>query len=341
MKHRDFSLDVLRVVATIMVIILHVAGAGFETLGPNWRAVNVYDSLTRPCVPLFFMLSGALIIPAGSDNMEKIIGRASKIGIPLVVWSFAAILWFYFTSPNWLRAHWVTLDGWQVLRGPVMTHLWFLYTLLGLYLFLPVMQSFYRCGSRPTHALYLAAAFIGGSVNPLIAELTGGRYVGIDLAYFPVYAAYMFSGALLYKAVLNVRRGLIFALVAMLCGIGTALLTRWAAIINGSPVETFYAYSSPLVVAGSVTAFIAIRSIGASISSESFRAVISKIAPLSFGTYILHPVVLYYVFAAGLTYDTGGAWIGVPLVSVIITSITMLLVYLLRLTKITSWLAPS
>lgn len=342
MKKRDIGLDLIRVLATLMVIILHVAGAGFAELGPDWRAANVYDSIVRPCVPLFFMLSGALILPQGHDDLRKVCKRVAKVGVPLVAWSLIFLAWFASSSPNWLHAPSVKFSIGQIFQSPVMTHLWFLYTLIGLYLFVPVLQAFFQTGHRSMWYLYLGAAFVGASIVPFVFDLTGVRLLGIDLTYFPIYAAYMMMGALLSKVRADVKWSVIFLAGAILAGGCTALLTRWATIKHGSPVETFYAYSSPFVVAASVCFFIGLRGVGAGAASFArFERGIAVLAPLSFGVYILHPVVLYYVFKTGLAFNTGGAWVGIPLASVVIFGVVCATVAVLRSMKMTRWLVPN
>jgi surface polysaccharide O-acyltransferase-like enzyme len=49
-----------------MVVFLHSAGPvlyKYNEVGPsNWFVANVYDSIVRVCVPLFFMISGFLLL---------------------------------------------------------------------------------------------------------------------------------------------------------------------------------------------------------------------------------------------------------------------------------------
>ncbi|WP_235502048.1 acyltransferase family protein, partial [Janthinobacterium sp. Ant5-2-1] len=52
----------LRIVACFMVILLHVSAENFHAFGEKWWAANFYDSLTRACVPIFFMISGANLL---------------------------------------------------------------------------------------------------------------------------------------------------------------------------------------------------------------------------------------------------------------------------------------
>jgi len=58
----------LRVIATISVIMLHVSAElllSSFTNPPNasWNIANLYDSLVRYCVPVFVMITGALMLP--------------------------------------------------------------------------------------------------------------------------------------------------------------------------------------------------------------------------------------------------------------------------------------
>ena len=52
--------DLLRVAATLAVVILHLSGGWISEVpvaSGAWRVFNVYDGLTRWCVPVFVMLS--------------------------------------------------------------------------------------------------------------------------------------------------------------------------------------------------------------------------------------------------------------------------------------------
>ena len=58
---RDISIDLIRIIACFMVVMIHTAAYDFDYADPassQWMAQNVYDSFVRSGVPLFFMLSG-------------------------------------------------------------------------------------------------------------------------------------------------------------------------------------------------------------------------------------------------------------------------------------------
>lgn len=83
MHDHDVSLDVLRIVATLMVILIHTSGKGFAGLIPHWWAVNTYESVSRVCVPIFFMITGALLLPR-SHNIRSVIKRSWRIAFVLI-----------------------------------------------------------------------------------------------------------------------------------------------------------------------------------------------------------------------------------------------------------------
>lgn len=60
MKQRDFSLDLLRIMACVMVVIMH---SPIPSENANGLLLSSLSYFTAPCIGLFFMVSGALILP--------------------------------------------------------------------------------------------------------------------------------------------------------------------------------------------------------------------------------------------------------------------------------------
>ena len=65
----SLSVDLIKTLAIVLVILLHAAIEKFpitdvvnQTVVVRWWSVNIYDSLARVCIPLFVMLSGALLL---------------------------------------------------------------------------------------------------------------------------------------------------------------------------------------------------------------------------------------------------------------------------------------
>lgn len=90
-------LDNARIVAIFAVVLLHVAASVLtqsEVGSENCWIGNLYDSFVRWCVPLFLMISGALLLdPKKDENLKSFyLKRASRIFVPTVFWSFFFII---------------------------------------------------------------------------------------------------------------------------------------------------------------------------------------------------------------------------------------------------------
>ena len=156
MKQRDLSLDLLRIVACVMVVMMHSPIPSDNSDGIILSSLSYF---TAPCIGLFFMISGALILPppiASESNtaLPFLRKRLKRVLMPTLVWTFfyIAIKWFdgnttssevltsIFSIPFSAQGHGV---------------LWFMYTLLGLYLVTPILHAWLRNASEKDIRFYL------------------------------------------------------------------------------------------------------------------------------------------------------------------------------------------
>jgi len=156
---REFSLDVLRVLACFMVLVVHACDPynlmekGREA--PFWGAI--IGSLLRPCVPLFIMISGALLLPAKLSMGEFYRRRGTRVLLPFLFWSvlyalvpalFGHSLFMDSSKPyDWAQAGTVLLGNLLNYNADVW-HFWYIYVLLGLYLLIPVISPFVASASK-------------------------------------------------------------------------------------------------------------------------------------------------------------------------------------------------
>ena len=92
--------ELLRVVAMLAVIVLHVSGGWLESLPvgtTDWHALNMWDSLCRWCVPVFVMCSGMFLLdpkrrspgPPSSSATSCGWSRPCSSGAPLTACSMS------------------------------------------------------------------------------------------------------------------------------------------------------------------------------------------------------------------------------------------------------------
>lgn len=187
-NQRTIYLDVIRVIACMMVIIMHapIPGTGAEGHGPFLVLISY---LTVPCVPLFFMVSGSLLLPCKKEvtaiNYFK--KRIGKVAGPTIVFSL-----FYIAlneSTSWS----ISIPS---IPFSAQGHgiLWFMYTLIGLYLLVPIISPWIRQASRKELEIYLLLWIITQCYPYLSLFLeVNSSNTGI-LYYFTGYAGYFLLG---------------------------------------------------------------------------------------------------------------------------------------------------
>ena len=70
-SQRDYNMDLLRILASLMVIVIHVSAYNFldaPAKSIEWLSYDMYDSMVRSAVPIFLMISGAFFL---NDKTQK------------------------------------------------------------------------------------------------------------------------------------------------------------------------------------------------------------------------------------------------------------------------------
>ena len=147
-ENEGFTLpvDLIRSVAIIFVILLHASNEpnlNVDFMSPQgvqlWWASDVYGSIARTAVPLFVMLTGALLLqPTKTDESLGVFFRKrwNRIGVPIIFWAIIFYIWDFSVKGQTLTLTSVLQDA---LAGPYV-HFWYVYLLVGLYLITPLVR---------------------------------------------------------------------------------------------------------------------------------------------------------------------------------------------------------
>jgi surface polysaccharide O-acyltransferase-like enzyme len=103
-NQRDTNLDLLRVLAAFAVVWLHVS-AGVVATKPDvyseiWWIGNFADSFSRWSVPIFVMVSGALLLSKSSElaPLDFYQKRASRLLAPITFWTLFYVAFYVSTT---------------------------------------------------------------------------------------------------------------------------------------------------------------------------------------------------------------------------------------------------
>ena len=187
--------DRLRNLATVMVIGIHAAapiahGEGSDFNSSWWWSGNFWNSLTRPAVPLFVMLSGYLLLGKDYSLPDFLKRRFSRVVIPAIFWMLIYCLYGYLAngSPATIGAALKSL-----VTGPVHYHLWFIYLIIGLYLVYPILRPWVRTASNQDFLYFFVMWSIGTWIYKALAVFAQ-MPIGIYFELFSNNCGYFVMG---------------------------------------------------------------------------------------------------------------------------------------------------
>lgn len=303
-KNYNFSIDFIRGIAIIFVVILHILSLEqFQSNQLEWWLKAIVESVAKSGVPLFIMISGYLLLATSkitkiSDFYKK---RLARIGIPILFWTL-----FYYVAYNLYFGQNINLTKflYDIFYLNIFYHLYFLYIILGLYLLTPFFINVYSKTKRIYKLLIIAVLFTSSLLYMFIHYYTSYRYnYWTILTVFIPFIPYYLVGDYLRSCVLTYKRFMLLLILYFLILCST-LLVKFN-ISSNIKLENQEMYLSYLLDALSINVFtisiitfLLLLYIGKSkllILSKFYKKFFKNISNLSFGIYLIHPFILSIV----------------------------------------------
>ena len=321
-------LDNARIVSIFAVVLLHVAAIilSENSIGTEyWWIGNIFSTLVRWCVPVFVMISGALLLdPHKQESLSTFYSkRFSRILIPILFWSIFFSCWTFLQGfidgepPTYL-----TLLG-NLSRGLPYGHLWFLYMIWGLYLFTPFLRIILKDLKKKENEFLIISAFTMASINFIYMSFHGVGGPVLFINWFLLYIPFFLVGYLIRKDNSNNKILLwtTFSLSSLLTLIGYYVVS----IQNASIADAyFHGYLSITVVPMSISAMYLLKSWNTPILNEHVN---KKISSLSFGIYLIHPIFVEVLNKTGYIKMVHPA-ISIPSSTIIIFAISAVIAWI-------------
>jgi surface polysaccharide O-acyltransferase-like enzyme len=335
-KLRNPYIDNLRAVAITAVIALHIAAPPvvnlFDKYGAKagWWTANFYDSLCRFCVPVFIMITGALLLPQVIGLREFLHKRLNRILIPFIFWSLVYLIFSLIAKErvegtiSFINV--ITWIGIQFIQGTAV-HLWYVYMLIGLYLFIPIIKPWVQTASNKALLYFLIIWIITLIFNQqTILEFD----TSFDISNFGGFTGYLILGYYLaHRLILN-RKTMLYAGVLFLVGfLITISCTFYLSKKNGSFTEDFYDYLTINVMMMSAGIFILFKGWQPNLNPR-IAALRDTVSQYGFGIYLNHVLILTLLSYYHFTYEFINPIFSVPVLTVVCLSISTLLVYLTK-----------
>jgi surface polysaccharide O-acyltransferase-like enzyme len=137
LQRRIPYLDILRVIACLLVILIHTPIRQYEAYYNTPSIANaIYTVMVAVNCNLFFMITGALLLPVRMTGKRFLRRRLRVVLFPLVVWTVVYLLEHAFLLHNFTPRLLTS-----ILFHPVEGLLWYVYVLLVIYVTLPLVSK--------------------------------------------------------------------------------------------------------------------------------------------------------------------------------------------------------
>ncbi len=338
-------LDSLRALATVAVVAIHVAGNNWYGYvgSSDWMVFTVYAGICKFCVPIFFMISGALFLnPGRKCDLKRLYAHnILRLVLFLIVWSIIYLLFHLLESGEDVTP--ASLAGCvkSILKGDTQTHFWFVYALIGIYVVSPIIKVFTDNAGKRMIQYYLILWLVIQSVFDAVSEVPLIAPVFNNIAKMQIqvtmsYLGFFVLGHYLATYDLGSRaRKLVYALGA--CGLTTSIiLTMYLSIVNGIPDETCFGYFFPGLVLYSAAVFVFFRQRGKKESlerdggiSRKGEVVISAVSRYSLGIYGVHMLFIFLLWNIGITTFSFCSVLSVPAITFVVLMVSLCVSWIL------------
>ena len=175
-SRRNVPVDAAKTVAIFGTLLIHASAAGGFS-GPvgsfGWTGALFWNSLIRCAVPVFFLCSGALLLPTEKPVTVETVWKKyiPRIFIALMFWAAAYGGWSLLLG--WRRTGVWELTAIRKTLGDLVmfrhkSHLYYLHVILLVYALLPVTRLFVEKADRQLLRYALAVWYVLGSLFPLL-----------------------------------------------------------------------------------------------------------------------------------------------------------------------------
>ncbi len=175
---RKQFLDVLRVLATCAVVLMHILTGATDvtdaSIVPEYRSLllSVMDLVTW-CVPIFLLISGYLFLnPERTLTYPVMIKKyCRRIALAILLFGVPYATSELVVAEKSFRVMMIPEALKMTLMGHTWSHMWYLYLILFLYLITPLLKKVLRVLPVWGVAAVMAVIFLGSSVAPFLNKV--------------------------------------------------------------------------------------------------------------------------------------------------------------------------
>ena len=296
---RQVFMDYLRAVATYAVVVWHCVTNVYDKFGPlkEWLPASLtVGLLVRWSVPVFYMISGALLLPREEDMGTFYKKRLSRILIPLLVWlliygCFKLYFFTIYSTPHPTFIGVAIIETFKLfLSNKLSYHFYFISIILNLYILTPMLSRMVRALTKRHLEIFLAFGILMYSVRAFYRSFfIEDIVISSNLIYF-ILGYYLVT----YPPEVKARR--ILYVTAMMLGVLAFVLSYYREYVGRGHADTYYKPFGLVIYTLSAALFVFFREnikpVEVGGPTGPFRRFLTFVSNNSYGIFLAHPLVI-------------------------------------------------
>lgn len=329
-EKRDGSIDLIKTVAIISVLFIHAFTSCFRSKmgSPDWYGGMFLSAAARAGVPLFLMVTGALMLdPKKELSWKRLFLRyLPRLVIALFFWAY-----LYHIYELWETGTLNSGNLWFRFKRLFFfdheQHLYYMHIILLFYAMLPVLRVFTKHADRNTIRYALAIWFVTGILLPMLrAYYPYNMFTGIPVQWMLNMTWASMGYGLLGYAIATGKWNRWICLLLLLVGLaGTYVGTVLSTLQKGALVDRFLQGFSVNVCLYAAGIFGLCRTR----RTEKGNGVLRFLSLASFCVYLSHMLVVKRLKLAGFMDITDTSVLMIPLVVVTVLAASLVLYWIL------------
>ncbi|KNF08332.1 hypothetical protein CLPU_8c00970 [Gottschalkia purinilytica] len=289
--------DFLRTFACFLVIVNHTVSFIFLSTkpSPTWYLSITYFFVSKAAVPIFVMLSGALLLRKDYTYKQLFSKKILRIILTIIVFSFT--YQFIFVE-NFNLFNPIVFLG-KIIKEPVTIPYWYLYMLLGLYIMTPMIRKMIKNFNYKDFIYFNVVFIIFSGIYPLVTlyfpTIQYSRFFTIPI--FSTYIGYFILGYFIDNIKIpqkKYKKAMIILSVLFIFSLAIqVILTSREYYSHGQVILKLDNVGLATIMSLAIPMFFLFKHIFSNIVfSDRIQSILSSISSATFGIYLLHNMLI-------------------------------------------------
>ena len=340
-KERKVHLDLLRIIASFCVILIHCRvynqGEMWSNQDMSLMVSNFYSIVSRWAVPCFVMISGMMFLNSNKEIPIKTLYTkyVLRMAVSYLFWSAVYTFFnYYFEAGDSLKEKVLYIYNY-IFCGEI--HMWYILMIIGLYVASPVIKFLVNNAPKQLIHYWMIAMFVFTSIIPFVINL-GIFYISdiveflntyIDIQFLCGYTLYYVIGYYFAKYELSKKtKRIIYILGALGFVYCVVVLIVLRYFINLEMGALNYMYPNIMFMSCAILLFFMdyVSKIKFKERAQQFIVSLSK---LTYGIFLVHLLVLKLMYHFGINISICNVAISEPLISLVAFVISSAIIFVI------------